>query len=72
VLRAAGDTETRKEMPKMGLSWLKKTLDFSFLSFYNFSIGGRGSTVISYVFSVFFLLEGVFTSVIRMIPIMPD
>jgi hypothetical protein len=30
VLRAAGETETMEEKNKIGLSWLKKTLDFSF------------------------------------------
>jgi hypothetical protein len=30
VLRAAGETETRQANSKIGLSWMKETLDFSF------------------------------------------
>jgi hypothetical protein len=32
ILRAAAETETCKEISKIGLSWMKEALDFSFLS----------------------------------------
>jgi hypothetical protein len=38
MFRAAGQTKPRKNISKIGFSWMKETLDFSFFSLYSLRI----------------------------------
>jgi hypothetical protein len=75
VLSAAGETENTQETIKIGLSWMKETLDFSFsqrkklLQRYYLAIFISTIYIIKffiYLFSNFFLLGLSFASFIRM------